>query len=105
VGWLFHSIIIGVGIMVSLGLGLFFKTQTDAARSFADAFSTIFSFIASYLEVHRILSAWFFWMGINLFSIWLYFDRGLLIYAALMVLYFALSIYGYIQWRKMIVVQ
>jgi nicotinamide mononucleotide transporter len=104
-GGLFHTIIISIGIVGSLALGFFFKTQTDAARSFADAFSTIFSFIASYLEVHRILSAWYFWMLINIFSVWLYYDRGLIIYAALMGLYFSLSIYGYLQWRKLLKVQ
>lgn len=97
---LYHIVILGIGIVFSFLLGFFFKTQTDAERSFADAFSTIFSFIASYLEVHKILSAWYFWMIINLFSVWLYFDRGLVIYSSLMLLYFALSIFGFIQWNK-----
>jgi len=101
----FHLILIFSGIILSILLGYFFKTQTDAERSFADAFSTIFSFLASYLEVHKILSAWIFWMIINAFSVWLYYDRGLIIYAALMLVYFSLSITGYLQWKKELVVQ
>lgn len=99
-GRFYHVIVLLIGISLSLMMGLLFRMYTDAARSFADAFSTIFSFIASYLEVHRILSAWLFWIIINLFSVWLYFDRGLLIYSALMLVYFIVSVYGYLQWKK-----
>ena len=95
-----HLVYIGIGVSVSLLLGYFFSTQTDAERSYADAFSTIFSFIASYLEAHKILSTWYYWICINAFSIWLYLDRGLQLYAGLMVLYFVMSVYGYISWRK-----
>jgi len=96
----FHAKAIGSGIALALGLGFLSSNYTDAERPFPDAFSTIFSFIASYMEAHKLLSSWIFWIVINLFSIWLYLDRGLRLYSGLMVIYFLLSVAGYLQWRK-----
>ena len=62
--------------------------------------TTIFSFIASYLEAHKILGGWLYWIVINAVSVILYFERGLQIYAALMVVYFGLSVVAYFSWRK-----
>ena len=96
----YHFSILLIGALLTAGIGWINDTYTDAARPVADAGSTIFSFIASYMEAHRILSSWVFWVIINLFSIWLYMDRGFKLYSGLMVLYFLLSVAGYLQWKK-----
>lgn len=96
----FHTIVIVLGVVLSYVLGVAFRAYTDEVRPFADSTSTIFSFIASYMEAQKILSSWIFWIVINAFSIWLYLDRGLKFYSGLMVIYFLLSIVGYIQWQK-----
>ena len=83
-----------------MGVGWISSTYTDADKPFADSTSTIFSFLASYMEAHRILSSWIYWIAINLFTIWLYLDKGFQLYAGLMVIYFLLSVAGYLQWRK-----
>ncbi len=94
-----HLIIIGIGIAGTILLGTFFST-TEAHRPYHDAASTSFSFLASYMEAQKVISGWIFWILINGFSIWLYLDRGFEIYAVLMGIYFILSVYGYINWRK-----
>ena len=96
----FHLKFIFVCIVLSLGLGAFFSKTTNAEQPFADAFSTIFSFFATYLEAQKVLSAWLYWIMLNAFSIWLYRERGLTIYAGLMVIYTVLSVVGYLRWRK-----
>ena len=96
----FHYIAILACALVSLCLGWISTTYTDANRPYADSTSTIFSFVASYMEAHRILSSWIYWIVINLFTIWLYLDRGMKYYPGLMVIYFLLSVAGYLQWRK-----
>ena len=62
----------------------------------------MFSFVASYMQAHKILSNWVFWIVINAVSVYLYSTRALDIYAALMVAYTALSIIGWIDWRRKI---
>ena len=59
-----------------------------------------FSFIANYMEAQKVLSTWIFWMILNAFSVWLYYVRGLELYSGLMIVYFILSIVGYLQWRR-----
>ena len=99
-GATWHILFFAIGIVGSLGLGYFFQSTTDAENSFEDAFSTVFSFIATYFETQKILSSWLYWIILNAFSVYLYSIRGLEIYGSLMVIYFALSIWGFIEWRK-----
>jgi len=98
--WSKHIPIILVGVFLSFALGLFFKTQTDAERTYVDSTTTIFSFIASYMEAHKVFSAWIFWILINGVSIWLYYDRGLVVYSFQMVIFFVVSLFGFWDWGK-----
>lgn len=95
-----HAKTIGIGLILAMGLGYLFKTYTDADKSFIDAQTSIFGLIATYLEAHKILGGWIYWIIINAVTIWLYWTKGLEIYTWLMVVYFILSFMGYYQWRK-----
>lgn len=95
-----HVSAIAVGLLTTLGLGYFFSTQSDASRPFEDALSTGFAFVASFLEARRVLTGWFYWIAINGFSIWLYADRGLMLYSGLSIIYTAMSFYGYYSWKQ-----
>ena len=88
------------GAALAVLLGWYFKTYSDAENPFVDATTTSFSFLATYLEAHKVLSAWVYWIVINAASIWLYQSRGLQIYSLLMIAYTALSVLGLYQWNK-----
>lgn len=96
-----HAVAIGLVALLSMGLGYGLDQWTDAERPFVDAQSTGFSFFASYLEAQKILGGWIYWIVINVFSVWLYADRGLQVYTGLMVLNAILSVAGYLSWRKL----
>lgn len=89
-----------IGGIVGLLLGIILERNTDADLPYVDAQTTIFSFLASYLEAHKILSGWIFWIIINAITIGMYSFKGLYFYAGLMVVYFSLSVFGYFQWKK-----
>lgn len=74
--------------------------KIGADRSYADAFSTVFSILATFLETYKILSAWLYWIVINLFNVWFYGVKGMYIYSTLMLVYFVMSIQGYMNWKK-----
>lgn len=95
-----HLITVFVGILLSLGLGYTFTSYTDADKPYLDATTTIFSFIASILEARKILSAWIYWIVINGVTVGLYFSKSLDIYAAVMVIYFVMSVVGYREWKN-----
>lgn len=88
------------GICLSFGIGYLFDNHTDAQRPFADASTSVFSVLASFMEAHKWLSSWIFWIAINAFSIWLYFDRELNMASFLMVIYFLLSVFGFLHWKS-----
>lgn len=96
----YHLMAILVGVLLSFGLGYWFKENTDADKPFVDATTTIFSFIASILEARKILSGWIYWIVINGVTVGLYFSKSLDLYAGLMVIYFVMSIVGYREWAK-----
>ncbi|MEZ5567938.1 MAG: nicotinamide riboside transporter PnuC [Halioglobus sp.] len=100
-----HARAIALGCTCALGLGLSAQAFTDAQRPFFDAFTTAFSFIATYMEITRVLEGWVYWFLLNLASIWLYQDRNLDIYAALIGVYSVLSIVGFISWRRSLLLQ
>ena len=92
--------VVGTGVLLGALLGWIFNRFTDADQPFVDAQTTIFSFIATFMEVHKILSAWVFWIVVNAVTIGLYTYKELFMYAGLMVVYFGLSVYGFINWRN-----
>lgn len=101
-----HFKIIGVGVVLSIalyyGLSYFFKA---AEKPFIDSFTTIFSFIATYLMAKKWIENWFYWAIIDAVSVYLYFTRGLDVYAMLMLIYTGLVVYGYWKWEKLKVVK
>ncbi|MFY0645099.1 MAG: nicotinamide mononucleotide transporter [Bacteroidia bacterium] len=93
------ALLVGLGLVVTLILGRL-GDLFNGDKPYFDAFSTAFGIIATFLEMYKYLSAWVYWIVLNLFSIWLYGIKGLWVYAALMLVYAVLSVNGFVQWRK-----
>lgn len=94
-----HINLLFIGVLGTLSLGWVMARQ-GAASPYIDAATTAFSFMASYMQAHKILSNWVFWIIINAISVWLYYSRGLQVYAGLMILYTGLSVWGLMEWKK-----
>jgi len=95
-----NAVLIGASLTFGATLGHLLGTFTDAERPMIDAMTTSFSFAATFLEVRKALDAWVYWIVINFTSIWLYQDRELDIYAALMAVYAVLSVLGFVRWLR-----
>lgn len=95
-----HLATIVAGGLGALGLGYFFSTQSDAESPFYDAFTTSFSFVASFLEAHKILSGWIYWIILNLMTIYLYASKEIYFYAAYSGLLTILSVIGFVRWQS-----
>lgn len=61
---------------------------------------TLFCFVATFKEAHKILSAWVYWIALNIASLFLYLQSNLYVYALLMFVYTILSVRGFYQWKK-----
>jgi nicotinamide mononucleotide transporter len=86
--------------LLALGLGYAMQNFSDAQRPVFNAFTTVFSVLGTFLEINKVLEAWLYWLIINLASVWLYHDRDLDIYAALIACYSVLSVWGYWRWHR-----
>lgn len=98
--WLTHVILIGVSLLGAAALYFVFSTYSDAEQPLLDALTTSFSFMTTFLVARKVLSNWIYWVVIDAFSVYLYWSRGLDIYALLMLVYTGMAVYGYIEWRK-----
>jgi nicotinamide mononucleotide transporter len=98
--WVLHARYVTIGIAAWIILALFFMRLTDSEMPWADAFSTSFAFVATYLEAKKILRSWCYWIILHAFSIWLYLARYLNVMSLMMVGFVAFSILGLYQWSR-----
>ena len=95
-----HFLIISSSVLISLIVGWFFKNNTDAVNPFLDAFTTVFSFVASFLEAKKIISSWVFWIVINTATVVLYAQQELYYYIFLTLVYVVFSVIGFLKWKR-----
>lgn len=96
----FHITWILIGISLSVICFYLLKTFTDAEMPLLDSFTTMFSFIATWLTAKKLLENWIYWVVIDAASIGLYISRDLYMYAGLFVLYTIIASINYLNWRK-----
>ncbi len=94
-GWIVVGSILA--LLLAWGLNTFIA---DARLPVLDAFTTIFSFIATYMVARKVLENWIYWIIIDAVSVWMYQSRDLLLYAVLMAVYTVVATVGYFTWRR-----
>ncbi len=92
-------IILGVAVM-TLVSGYLLTKNTNAALPYLDSFTTWASVVTTYLVAKKVLENWLYWIVIDVVSIFLYVDRGMLFTAVLFVIYTGMAVIGYWKWRK-----
>jgi nicotinamide mononucleotide transporter len=95
-----HLELITGGFALTLIAGYFFGKYTAAASTYLDAFTTVFSIIATYLVTRKILKNWLYWVVIDTVYIYLYFSREGYLFALLNIVFVGISIVGYFNWRR-----
>ena len=92
-----HAIWLSTATLGTVLLGLFLKHSTDASMPYLDAFTTIFSLVATWLMIHLVHENWLYWIVIDTVSIFLYAKRGLKLGSVLFALYLLLALDGYFE--------
>lgn len=96
-------LVLCVGALGALGLGFGLGSLEDAQFAWPDAVITAASFVAMYLQAHKYIESWVFWLFINVGSVALYLSAGLNFYAVLYLVYLGLAVVGFRSWRKVMV--
>ena len=101
ISWSYQNHIVVILLILILTVISGFSLQkTDAVYPYFYSFTTLASFITTFMVAQKILSNWIFWIIINSVAIFLNFDRELYLTVILLMTYQVMSIYGYYQWRK-----
>ena len=98
-----HLLAIGAVLTASFVSGQLLATYTGAAWPYLDSFTTWASVLTTFMVARKILENWLYWFVINGVSVFLYWDRGLYLYALLFVSYLVISVFGYLGWRRSLV--
>ena len=92
-----HIAMLSGAAITTLVLGMLLKIKTNSKLPFLDAFTTVFSLVATWLMVNMVHENWLYWMVIDSVSIYLYAKRGLKLSSVLFLLYLLLAIDGYFE--------
>lgn len=84
--------------LISILIGWLMANFTPTHFPYIDSATTVFSVFTTYLVAKKVLENWLYWIVINAVSVYLYIQKDLEPTAALLVLYFFMALYGYIQW-------
>lgn len=73
---------------------------TPASYPFIDSFCTACSLIAQVFLARKILENWLIWIFVDFIYVGVYLFKGLHLTAIMYVIYVAISLIGYIDWKK-----
>ncbi|GLP96445.1 nicotinamide riboside transporter PnuC [Paraferrimonas sedimenticola] len=93
------KLILGCAVF-ALVLGYVMDNYTHADLAYLDALTTSFAVMTTYLVAKKVVENWLYWVVIDLVSIYLYLQKGLMLTSALFVFYTVMAGYSYFLWRK-----
>jgi nicotinamide mononucleotide transporter len=100
-----HLKLIAITTVLSLIIGYFMATQTQASFPYLDAATTCFAVMTTFLVAKKVLENWIYWFVIDAVSIYLYVSKGLMLTSVLFVFYVVMVVFGYFMWRNRMKVQ
>jgi nicotinamide mononucleotide transporter len=94
------AILAVVGALSTVALGTFVSRNTDAALPYMDALTTSTSLVAQWMMTKKLLENWIIWVSVDVVYIGMYIYKDLRVTALLYAVFLALSVMGYIQWKR-----
>ena len=79
--------LISKSIILSILIGQFLDTNTNAELPFLDAFTTFGAIVTTYMVAMKILENWIYWFVIDSISIYLFITRELSVYMKMLKIY------------------
>ena len=88
-------------LLATVALGTFLEAATDSTVPYPDAATTVLSVTAQLLLTRKLIETWPVWiLGVNVPFVAIYLYKGLALTAALQLVFIALSIVGWVAWRR-----
>lgn len=88
-----------IGTSITLALGFIMSHYTNANLPWLDAALTGFSLVAQYWMAQKRLQCWLLWIVLDIIYVGMFIAAELYLTAVLYMLFTALAVYGWLQWR------
>jgi nicotinamide mononucleotide transporter len=95
-----HAIAIGAIVAGSAISGHLLDARTDAAFPYIDSLTTWAAIWATFLVARKVLENWWYWLVIDVASVFIYWSRDLELTAALFVFYVVMIPFGIVRWTR-----
>ena len=95
-----HSYAVSIIICLAAGSGFLLAKFTDAAYPYVDSATTFAAIWATFLVARKILENWWYWLVIDVVSVFIYWTRGLEATAVLFIVYVILIPIGIAAWTR-----
>ena len=95
-----HAYAMSIIVFFAAGTGFLLDRFTDAAYPYIDSATTFAAIWATFLVARKILENWWYWLVIDVVSVFIYWTRGLEATAVLFVFYVLLIPIGLIAWTR-----
>jgi len=90
-----------VAIAVSVTIsGYLLDTSTDAAFPYIDSATTFAAIWATFLIARKVLENWWYWLVIDVVSVFIYWSRGLELTSMLFTAYVVMIPFGLLRWSR-----
>lgn len=93
-------LIICFGLVLTPLIGFILASQTNADLPYWDSFTTVFSFIATWMMAKKYIQNWIIWIVVDALCIGIYYYKGLDSTVLLFIIYTLMAIYGLVNWRN-----
>ena len=95
-----HTIAIAVILATSVVNGYLLSRYTDAAFPYVDSLTTWSAIWATFLVARKVLENWWYWLLIDVASVFIYWTRELPLTALLFVVYVIMIPFGLVAWSR-----
>ncbi len=95
-----HALAIVLIIAASLASGHLLARSSDAVYPYIDSLTTWSAIWATFLVARKVLENWWYWLVIDIASVFIYWSRDLQLTALLFVVYVVMIPFGLVAWRR-----
>jgi nicotinamide mononucleotide transporter len=95
-----HFLALVAVLIMSVLSGFLLETYTNAAFPYVDSATTFGAMWATFLVARKVLENWWYWLFIDVVSVFIYWSRGLELTALLFVVYVVLIPIGLLVWTR-----
>jgi nicotinamide mononucleotide transporter len=93
---------ISIGFAITFLSGFAANQYSDASLPYLDAFTTVFSIIATWMVVQKQLQNWLIWIVVDAIASGMYFYKELYLTSLLFIIYTIIAIRGYFKWKTLL---